>query len=53
MSDADLAYAAAVAEIARVRAGGGRRLDLMSELFNALRKIPDAIADFTNIQTLN
>lgn len=49
MSDADLAYTAAVAEIARVRAEGGVRLDLSGESFRALMRVPEEIPAWSEL----
>jgi Leucine-rich repeat (LRR) protein len=49
---AEQAYAAAVEEIARVKAAGETNLDLSGEAFHALTSIPPELAGLTNLETL-
>jgi internalin A len=53
MSDADLAYAAAVAEIARVRAEGGHTVKLSGKSFSRLDRLPQELISITGLGRLD
>ncbi|MDJ0629039.1 MAG: hypothetical protein QNJ44_12340 [Rhodobacter sp.] len=53
MSDADDAYAAAEAEIERVREAGGTALDLTGKEFSALNRLPDRLGKLENLERLD
>ncbi len=53
MGAAEDAYAAAVEEIARVKAAGETELDLSGERFRALDRVPPEIGGLTALQTLS
>ena len=53
MTEAERAYAAAVKEIARVKAAGETVLDLSGEAFRALDRIPDRIAELPGLVLLD
>jgi hypothetical protein len=53
MTDAELAFAAAEAEIAAARAEGWEFLDLSGDAFRALERIPESIASLPRLKSLD
>lgn len=53
MTDAETAFAAAEAEIARVAAAGETELSLSGAVFRALEVVPETITALTNLQDLS
>ena len=51
--DAEQAHAAAEAEIARVAAAGGDKLDLSDEAFHALARIPESLRQIKGLREIN